>query len=65
MKVKIIKEINEEKLETKINKYIKGKDVIHVDTKPITTEVMINTLSTYEKIEYRKNEYMATIIYEG
>lgn len=65
MKIKVITEISEENLETKVNKFIKGKEVIRIQTKPITVEKQINKLSNSEMQEIYINEYMATIIYEG
>lgn len=65
MKIKVITESSQESLETKVNKYIKDKEVIRIQVKPVIVEKAINTLSTYEKQEIYVNEYMATIIHEG
>lgn len=64
MKIKIITGVDGQELEKAVNKFIKDKGIIRIETKPVIREKTINILSTYEQIEYVKNEYIATIIYE-
>lgn len=66
MKIKIIKEEFQEKLEKKVNDFLKKDKIkpIHVETKIVIHEKYINTVETYQKQEVYEYDYIAIIIYE-
>lgn len=66
VKIKIIKEVYEEKLEKKVNDFMKKEKIkpIHVETRPVIREIEVNNTQSYQKRETYEYDYMATIIYE-